>query len=303
MPRSPAPLIAVLAEGSSSRGPTLWCFPSATRVWTWWCPFETFEHLPEPERFWTRRRVSFCREGGWSAARPTGRFTARPRAPQHSVEPVPRCDGSHSEFTAALARRFRNCRHFGQNPIGLRRARLMTALGRALPGNTAVRLNQATKLTRFIARDLKRYRVEPFRPDRAYEIIMPSEAIAAGTILRPLLATSAAVVVLLVATRLASGAFAFGLWANLLLVSGRARHKVAGGWMSSLLEGLKVFNECRLAFRRILVRSYAPDEPDRFEIGSIVSVRPNYGWNRSAAIDDTSRAPEDEKSLHEIGER
>jgi SAM-dependent methyltransferase len=134
---------------------------------------ETIEHLPDQETFlYEVVRVlkpngklicstpdrDVCSPGNSIDSRPWNRFHVR--------------EYSQSEFVALLSRYFEQIELFGQNPKSPGLVKLRMGIGRRLPGNLIVRLNQALKLPRFLHDRLEHHLVVPAQAGRRYEYLV-----------------------------------------------------------------------------------------------------------------------------------
>jgi SAM-dependent methyltransferase len=96
--------------------------------------------------------------GNTSSSRPWNRFHVR----EHS-EP---------EFLGLLDSYFEHIELFGQNPKAPGLVRLRCAVGRHVPGDLVVRLNQALKLPRYVHDRLEHHLVQPATSGRRYEYLV-----------------------------------------------------------------------------------------------------------------------------------
>lgn len=134
---------------------------------------ETIEHLPDQETFlYEAVRVlkpdgklicstpdrDVCSPGNSIDSRPWNRFHVR--------------EYSQSEFVALLGRHFERIELFGQNPKSPGLVKLRVGIGRRLPGDLIVRLNQALKLPRFLYDRLEHHLVVPVRAGLRYEYLI-----------------------------------------------------------------------------------------------------------------------------------
>jgi ubiquinone/menaquinone biosynthesis C-methylase UbiE len=134
---------------------------------------ETIEHLPDVGRFLDEvLRV----------LRPTGTFVCSTPdrdvySPGHELESRPWNrfhvrELSQPEFAALLASRFREVALFGQNAKLPQVTALKGRLGRVLPADLMVRLNQAAKLPRLAYDKVEHHLVVPVDARRRYEILV-----------------------------------------------------------------------------------------------------------------------------------
>ena len=146
------------------------CLPLADGAADVFVSFETIEHMEQPDALIAEAHrvlrpggVFICstpnREvyspGATDRTRPWNRFHVR--------------EFTTEEFAASLARHFPDCRIYGQNPRRPGHAALLGWLGRRLPGHSAVRINQASKLPRLLSPRRSRHAVQPGQADRVYE--------------------------------------------------------------------------------------------------------------------------------------
>lgn len=133
--------------------------------------FETFEHLPEPERL-LDEAYRVLRPGGLLICSTPNRIIYSPGHEQTST-PWNRFhvrEYSHEEFARALNSRFLTCDFFGQNPMQQGLATRIHNVARYLPADAVVRLKQFAKLPRLIRDRHDRYRVQPARHGLMFEI-------------------------------------------------------------------------------------------------------------------------------------
>jgi hypothetical protein len=78
---------------------------------------------------------------------------------------------SQPEFVALLGRYFPRVDLYGQNPKTPTLVRIRCVVGRRTPGSLVVRLNQASKLPRYLYDRLEHHSVLPAAPGRRYELL------------------------------------------------------------------------------------------------------------------------------------
>ena len=133
--------------------------------------FETFEHLPEPERL-LDEACRVLRPGGLLICSTPNRIVYSPGHEQTSIpwNKFHMREYTHEEFARALTGRFSKCEFFGQNPMPQRLATRIHELARYVPADLVVRLKQLAKLPRLVRDRHDRYRVQPARAGLTFEI-------------------------------------------------------------------------------------------------------------------------------------
>ena len=133
---------------------------------------ETIEHLPDQEAFLAEVvRVLkpsgefVCSTPDRDVYSPGNKLASRPWNRFHLRE------YSQAEFVGLLGRYFRRVEVYGQNPKAPTLVRIRCAVGRRTPGNLVVRLNQASKLPRYLYDRLEHHPVLPTAPGRRYELL------------------------------------------------------------------------------------------------------------------------------------
>lgn len=131
---------------------------------------ETFEHLPDQASFLKEAHRLLKPGGTFICSTPNRRvynpgqgLDARPWNRFHLRE------YETAEFAKILGERFSHIELYGQNPVSNTRAAAMGLLGRALPGHSAVRLNQAMKLPRFVFDRQEAHTVRASGPGMVFE--------------------------------------------------------------------------------------------------------------------------------------
>jgi ubiquinone/menaquinone biosynthesis C-methylase UbiE len=134
---------------------------------------ETFEHLIDPESLLSEAcRILKC--GGTFICSSPNRDVS---SPGNSLQSKPwnrfhTREYSQAEFLGAVESRFSSCKMLGQNPVSVRRAKLMRRLGRLFSVICPVRLNQVLKLPRFVYGNPGRHIVQAWKPGFEYEYCM-----------------------------------------------------------------------------------------------------------------------------------
>jgi ubiquinone/menaquinone biosynthesis C-methylase UbiE len=76
------------------------------------------------------------------------------------------------EFRGRLSQFFSECVFYGQNPRSILRTSVLEFLGKRMPGDAAVRINQIAKLPRFLIKRARQHAVEACRPGVEYEYLV-----------------------------------------------------------------------------------------------------------------------------------
>ena len=132
--------------------------------------FETFEHLIDPEsllseahRILKHGGTFICSSPNRDVSSPGNSLQSKPWNRFHTRE------YSQAEFLVAVERHFTLRKMLGQNPVGVRRAKLMRHLGHLSSVMLPVRLNQILKLPRFLYGDPGRHVVQAWDSGFEYE--------------------------------------------------------------------------------------------------------------------------------------
>ncbi|HEX4507446.1 MAG TPA: methyltransferase domain-containing protein [Alphaproteobacteria bacterium] len=135
--------------------------------------FETFEHLPQPDRL-VREAHRVLKQGGTflcstpnrDVSSPGNTIDSRPWNRFHTKE------YNTAEFIALAENVFGSCRVFGQNPVPGWRAATMRRIAAAVSPIASVRLNQAAKLPMFLFDEGSRHSVRGTQAGYEYEYIV-----------------------------------------------------------------------------------------------------------------------------------
>ena len=134
---------------------------------------ETIEHLSDPNAFLDEvvrvlkpDGTLICSTPDRDVYSPGNSIQSRPWNSFHVRE------YSQTEFTALLEQRFEQIELFGQNPKSPSLVGLRVSVGRHLPRNLMVRLNQVMKLPRFLFDRLDHHLVLPAEQRRRYEFLI-----------------------------------------------------------------------------------------------------------------------------------
>jgi len=132
--------------------------------------FETFEHLQHPERLLAEAHRVLKRGGKLICSTPNrdvyspgNSSSSTPWNKFHSKE------YSTAEFLTAIQGQFAECDVYGQNEVSRYRATLMQKISKSLPTIASVRVNQLTKLPRFILDKPENHAVRAVAQERVYE--------------------------------------------------------------------------------------------------------------------------------------
>jgi SAM-dependent methyltransferase len=134
---------------------------------------ETIEHLSDSDAFLCEATRVLKRDGTLICSTPDRDVYS----PGNSVNSRPWNrfhvrEYSQPEFVALLGRHFEQIELFGQNPKKASLVNLRMTLGRRIPGNLIVRVNQALKLPRFLYDRLEHHRVLPVESGLRYEFLI-----------------------------------------------------------------------------------------------------------------------------------
>jgi SAM-dependent methyltransferase len=146
-------------------------FPSGTA--DVYISLETIEHLPDDAGLLEEARRVLKPGGFFICSTPNRRVyspgrsvTSRPWNSFHVRE------YGVDEFRGLLSQFFSECALYGQNPRSPLRSSVLEFLGKRLPGDAAVRINQVAKLPRFLIKRARQHAVEACRSGREYEYIV-----------------------------------------------------------------------------------------------------------------------------------
>jgi len=135
--------------------------------------FETFEHLPEPERLMAeahrvlkRGGTFLCSTPNRDVSSPGNTLDSRPWNRFHTKE------YSTAEFISLAEGIFGSCTAFGQNRVPGWRAATMRRIAAAVSPIASVRLNQASKLPMFLFDADDRHRIQDMEDGYEYEYVV-----------------------------------------------------------------------------------------------------------------------------------
>lgn len=135
--------------------------------------FETFEHLPQPERLMVEAHrvlkpggTFLCSTPNRDVSSPGYTIDSKPWNSFHSKE------YNAAEFVSLAQGIFDTCKAFGQNPVPAWRAATMRRIAAIASPIASVRLNQASKLPMFLFDEGDRHRVQDMQDGYEYEYIV-----------------------------------------------------------------------------------------------------------------------------------
>jgi ubiquinone/menaquinone biosynthesis C-methylase UbiE len=135
--------------------------------------FETFEHLPQPERL-VLEAHRVLKDGGTFLCSTPNRDVS---SPGHTIDSRPwnrfhTKEYSAAEFISLAQGVFDSCAAFGQNPVPGWRAATMRRMAATISPIASVRFNQASKLPMFLFDEGSRHRVRSMEDGYEYEYII-----------------------------------------------------------------------------------------------------------------------------------